>query len=542
MLDWSHRHGERRVLSAFLAAFLILLAGVVHRRRGHRRPRPAHRHPRPPQRIVSLMPSLTETVCALGACARLVGVDDYSTWPAAVNALPHVAGMEDARLETIVGLKPDLILAPTSSRALPRLRALGLPVLALEPRTLRDVRRVLQALGPVLAAGDPEQVWLKINRQVQEAALRLPAGRRGTRVYVEVSSTPYAASDGVLHRRAAAAPGPGEHRAGLARPFPKLNPEFVVRAIRGDHRGARRRGLAAHAPGLEPHRRAAHGPGLRARARPDRRADARGPAAGRGAQLLVDCLGARRPRGAPADDRRTARAGRAGGVAAGRQRGVLLALGIAVGSMGWEPLLDESGAGLTILWEIRLPRTVGALDRGRAAGPVRRGGAGPVPQSAGRSLPARKLHRRRAGRRPAAGAAGRAAPAATRLASSLGMTGAAFVGAVFAVMLTLALARGVQHTLRLLLAGVIVGMVFGALSSLVIFLAPELLRSMQSFLLGTTGFLGWASAGVLALRAARLCRRGAGLGAARSMRWRSGETTAASLGVPLARVRLGWSA
>src|SRR6478609_10204423 len=81
---------------------------------------------RPPQRIVSLLPSLSESVCALDACTRLVAVDDYSDFPEAVRRLPHVGGMEDARVESIVALKPDLVLAPTSSRALPRLEALGL--------------------------------------------------------------------------------------------------------------------------------------------------------------------------------------------------------------------------------------------------------------------------------------------------------------------------------------------------------------------------------------------------------------------------------
>src|SRR5690349_14026350 len=51
---------------------------------------------RPPQRIVSLLPSLTEFTCVLGACARLVGVDDFSNHPASVRALPHVGGLEDA--------------------------------------------------------------------------------------------------------------------------------------------------------------------------------------------------------------------------------------------------------------------------------------------------------------------------------------------------------------------------------------------------------------------------------------------------------------
>ena len=216
----------------------------------------------------------------------------------------------------------------------------------------------------------------------------------------------------------------------------------------------------------------------------------------------------------------------------------LLALGSAVGSMGWEPLLDESGAGLTILWEIRLPRTVGAWIAGALLGL-----SGAVAQGLFRN-PLADPYLLGSSTGAALGVAlllvmlGAAPAANAPWATSLGMTGAAFVGAVFAVMLTLALARGVRHTLRLLLAGVIVGMVFGALSSLVIFLAPELLRSMQSFLLGTTGFLGWASAGVLAF--ALLACAGVALAWGRALDALAlGETTAASLGVPLARVRMG---
>jgi len=48
--------------------------------------------PKSPRRIVTLLPSLTESVCTLGACDRLVGVDRYSNWPAQVRALPQVGG------------------------------------------------------------------------------------------------------------------------------------------------------------------------------------------------------------------------------------------------------------------------------------------------------------------------------------------------------------------------------------------------------------------------------------------------------------------
>lgn len=54
---------------------------------------------RPPQRIVSLMPSLTEAVCALQACERLVGVDRFSDWPARVQQLPRLGGLEDTPID-----------------------------------------------------------------------------------------------------------------------------------------------------------------------------------------------------------------------------------------------------------------------------------------------------------------------------------------------------------------------------------------------------------------------------------------------------------
>jgi iron complex transport system substrate-binding protein len=63
--------------------------------------------PRNPQRIVTLVPSLTEIVCALGACGRLVATDEYSNWPAQVKTLPKAGGFEDPQIEQIISLKPN---------------------------------------------------------------------------------------------------------------------------------------------------------------------------------------------------------------------------------------------------------------------------------------------------------------------------------------------------------------------------------------------------------------------------------------------------
>ena len=184
----------------------------------------------PPRRIVSLLPSLTEFVCALGACDRLAAVDDFSDFPDRVRKLPHVGGLEDARVESIVALKPDLVLAPTSSRALARLQALGLKVLALEPRTFADVQRTLALLGPVLGAGDGAAAWRGIEAAVAAAVRDLPASQRGARVYFEVSPAPYAASESSFIGELLARMGLRNVVPAALGPFPKLNPEFVVRA------------------------------------------------------------------------------------------------------------------------------------------------------------------------------------------------------------------------------------------------------------------------------------------------------------------------
>ena len=129
----------------------------------------------PAQRIVSLLPSLTESVCALGACARLVGVDRYSSEPPAVRALPRLGGGLDPSLEAIVALKPDVVLAAGSTRGLDRLQALGLRVVALEPRTHADQRRVFAVLAPLLGLppAAATQAWQRIDESVTATAAAL---------------------------------------------------------------------------------------------------------------------------------------------------------------------------------------------------------------------------------------------------------------------------------------------------------------------------------------------------------------------------------
>ncbi len=186
-----------------------------------------------PQRIVSVLPSLTETVCALGACAKLVGVDRYSNWPVSVSALPKVGGGLDPSLEAIVALKPDLVLLATSSRAAERLEALGIKVLALEPKTHADVQRTLGLLGVVLQVPDAGRAWREIDAALAQAAEAVPPKAKGVAVYFEVDRAPYAAGQASFIGQTLARLGLGNIVPPELGVFPKLNPEFVVRANPG---------------------------------------------------------------------------------------------------------------------------------------------------------------------------------------------------------------------------------------------------------------------------------------------------------------------
>ncbi len=216
---------------------------------------------------------------------------------------------------------------------------------------------------------------------------------------------------------------------------------------------------------------------------------------------------------------------------------LLLLLGASVGSTGFESVLKawSDPLALQIVWDIRLPRTLGAWASGALLGL-----AGALAQGLFRN-PLADPYLLGSASGASLGVAlalilSGVSPFTSEWLMRLGLTGAAFAGAVAAVLLTLTLARGVQHTLRLLLAGVIVGVVLGAMTSLVMLMNPQVLQSMQAFMLGSTGFVGW-SAWILMVGAWLACMLVARMLSPVLDGLSLGEATAASLGLPLARMR-----
>jgi len=220
--------------------------------------------------------------------------------------------------------------------------------------------------------------------------------------------------------------------------------------------------------------------------------------------------------------------------------GLGLLAGLAAGGEGWSPsealaLWRADGGGL-VLWQVRAPRTLGALLVGALLGL-----AGAIAQGLFRN-PLADPYLLGSASGAVLGvvlvlAAGATASGVFWIAAvSHGLlVAAAFIGALVGVMLTLALARGAREATRLLLAGVVVGVLLGALSDMATHLAPQALRGKQAFLLGSTSLLGWTACAWAA----------AGLALALPLAWRLsraldalvlGEDGARSLGIDLPRV------
>ena len=226
----------------------------------------------------------------------------------------------------------------------------------------------------------------------------------------------------------------------------------------------------------------------------------------------------------------------------------LLVAGLAAGSDGWSTRAvavlfgAADGADLaTIVGAIRAPRTLGAWLTGAllglagavAQGLFRNPLADPylLGSASGASLGVILVL-------AASTLAGHGISlASVDLLARVGLAGAAFAGALIGVALTLGMAAGAERSTRLLLAGVIVGVVLSAIGDLVSTAAPVALRDKQAFMLGSTGFLGWSGCAALAL----------GLVVVLPVSWRLargldaltlGDDSAASLGIALGRLRI----
>ncbi len=144
-----------------------------------------------PHRVVSLGPSLTETVFALGCGDRVVGVGDYAQWPPEVRKLPRLGGLYNPSLERILALEPDLVLLPSP---MPKLQAAcrgaGIPVEILRVESLEGVLKAVIRVAELLGRpGRGRRLAASISRELA-AVRRRTAGLPRPRVLLQVGMAP----------------------------------------------------------------------------------------------------------------------------------------------------------------------------------------------------------------------------------------------------------------------------------------------------------------------------------------------------------------
>lgn len=184
-----------------------------------------------PQRMISMLPSNTETVCALGACDKLLAVDKYSDYPAAVVKLQTVGDAFNPNIEAMVALKPDLVLISNYAKLPEQLIQAGITVVAVNPETYDEVFTKTFLLGKLLnREAQAKALVTKMKSDVARVEILTKNAVRQPTAYFEVDPTPYSIGPnsfmGVLLTKAGAR---NIIPASMGN-FPKVDPEFIVKA------------------------------------------------------------------------------------------------------------------------------------------------------------------------------------------------------------------------------------------------------------------------------------------------------------------------
>jgi len=150
---------------------------------------------RPPRRIVSLVPSITETLCALGLADALVGITVYCVEPRdVVRAKTRIGGEKNPDLEKIRGLEPDLVIANVEENLrdhIETLRSWSIPVWVTYPRTVADGIRLIADLGWVTGTDERARELVQEIEPLYERVARAAARRTPVPVFYPIWRGPY---------------------------------------------------------------------------------------------------------------------------------------------------------------------------------------------------------------------------------------------------------------------------------------------------------------------------------------------------------------
>lgn len=186
----------------------------------------------PAQRVVSLAPSITETVCAVGAIRQLAGITDYCNYPDEVQSKQSVGGVVNPNIEVIVSMEPDLVLVTPEGNvkdSFSLLEQVGIPVFVTNPRTLEGIRKSITDIG-ILTGHETAAESLVAAMNAEEVALHR-SNRDRRRVMVVVALQPLiVAGSGTFLAEMISLAGGNNIAAGSPLSYPSFSREEVVAA------------------------------------------------------------------------------------------------------------------------------------------------------------------------------------------------------------------------------------------------------------------------------------------------------------------------
>ena len=189
--------------------------------------------PDQPHRILCLTPSLTETVYELGAGESVVGVTDYTEFPAEARAKPSVGGLVDPSMEKIVALGPDLVLMAARlnrPETLRQLEDLSLTVFVVDPQGLEGILKMVQSVGEAIHRDAEARIVVKRLAQKRDAVLSRVKGLPRPKILVVIWYEPVlTAGSKAFITDAISAAGGDSVTADIPQAWPQISMEEVLR-------------------------------------------------------------------------------------------------------------------------------------------------------------------------------------------------------------------------------------------------------------------------------------------------------------------------
>lgn len=212
----------------------------------------------PPERIVSLVPSHTEILYALGLGDQVVGVTEYCNYPPAAAEKPTVGGYSNIDLEQVIGLEPDLVLASSLhlGEIVPALQEHGLVVFVGEPQSVADTLATIRTIGELTGHTDAADALVADMQARIDAVTQTVAGAERPTVFWELGAELYTAGPGSFINDLIILAGGENIAADADSPWPQLSVEAIVLGdpdvvVLADHNYGETAEMVAQRPGWD---------------------------------------------------------------------------------------------------------------------------------------------------------------------------------------------------------------------------------------------------------------------------------------------------